>query len=616
MTTAANSTAPAQRINDCFWIEDPKKRNAIKITAGIVAALAAIALMGTIFLVLAQQGYNLGGLNSIVQHVAAQGLYVGIAFAGAIFTASLITIAFTSKCEKISGQSVTFEEKCKKAGLDIAEINNNYIVQKMPKSSYWNIDPRGTPPVYALLIKDENSNVDLKTFTTEKARQASITKLGYCNGAEAYQNSPEYPEELMRASLPKFQEINQQAARLPKGTFNVCTERTNTNNVVYIFATNPGTPEVRYFKEIEKRNDFLQPLGLVDINDVTAKAADIERSYHLDIILSKEKDYWLETNAVNVNGKNFDIFYFREYGRINKHIFEAGTKVVTQKEDAKKVFEECPEYPRDLAPILIMEAALTEAARSGRSAGDIFVDTHLRLVDYAKGLFNNEYYFFAQLPINHAVYPQITILITKDAKNGIQYHFFKDKTKLDEFLLFNVYSDGLKRQTADEKFAILACDAYLNSLPQDRQPKLLYKIAQQREGQAHVVMYKYDDATQTRTIDGLYIPCDQLNVAKTDILNGYTEVTQEEVSKLPLSIQETEILLQHLQEIHNKQQNIIPAKHYLIALIGDLVLLYIRAEDVNNVPFFYSVRCRKDSAEYKNFTNDYDNKGYTHAILV
>ena len=71
--------------NCCLWIKHSEGCAQVKHAgAAIVAALGAIALVAGVLLILAQQGYQLAGINTISQMVETKWVYLGVGIAGAL----------------------------------------------------------------------------------------------------------------------------------------------------------------------------------------------------------------------------------------------------------------------------------------------------------------------------------------------------------------------------------------------------------------------------------------------------------------------------------------------------------------------------------------------------
>src|ERR1700722_1099946 len=93
MNTTATHDKATNDDNCCYWIQNSDTCDNLKIAGvTIVAALAAIAIVGGSLLVLAGQGFNLHGINSIAQMVEAQWVYIGLGIAGGVALIDTILI--------------------------------------------------------------------------------------------------------------------------------------------------------------------------------------------------------------------------------------------------------------------------------------------------------------------------------------------------------------------------------------------------------------------------------------------------------------------------------------------------------------------------------------------
>ena len=86
----------------CFWIQKSNACTKAKIGTAIgIAALAAIAVVAGLFLVLAQHGVHIGGLNSMAQMMDARWLYVGMGMtSAALITDVACLIVFLRSARK------------------------------------------------------------------------------------------------------------------------------------------------------------------------------------------------------------------------------------------------------------------------------------------------------------------------------------------------------------------------------------------------------------------------------------------------------------------------------------------------------------------------------------
>lgn len=66
----------------------------------ILAALAAIAVIAGVLLVLAGQGYNLGGINSLAKMIGPKWVYLGLGIAGVALILDTVFIAAQARDHK------------------------------------------------------------------------------------------------------------------------------------------------------------------------------------------------------------------------------------------------------------------------------------------------------------------------------------------------------------------------------------------------------------------------------------------------------------------------------------------------------------------------------------
>jgi hypothetical protein len=561
-----NAITQRQGNSRCCSIENSKTRIAIKMSAGIVAALAAIALVGCVFLAVAQQGYPLGGLNSIAQLAAAHWIYVGIAAAGAILIASIFTLALVRR-----GQDETLSSKGRDENLGLDTANNDSVAPQMPDNPNSRVMPV-TQDQAPIQDKDTGGVVDLQE-----------------------NESDEYSEELVKAYFEESVQLI--AANLPIGCYYFdCWILPNTNQRVEILGVNlNGTPEFHYFK-FGKTLPFFNThnfSSLVDISEICKVTQDIEQNYSIDKILSADNDFWLEKD-VEVKGKKFDLIFLRENGQILKRILETGKGGEFNKDknynDAKTTFEGSLEYPEELGKFFVEKKGLSEEEFKKR----------------AEKLFNNEYWWFKELQISSGAYKKVSRMITKDEKNGVKYHYFKSAKEADKFLKNDenkFCTDGYRRNRRAEILVSFAGSAFLKNQVQE---KSLYKIVEQKEGLTHVVTFKYDNAEKKYTTASFYLQSDKIS----GLENG-DQLTTEMLSHVPLSTCERTFLEEELKKnsAHWDQQ-LAEKKYVITTYANDSALIYVR-DQANGQLVIDDPAYRIGSAAFQAALDKLHRSGYT-----
>ncbi len=132
-------TGPKTDQNSCFWLKNSNVcAHTTRSAVVIVVALSAIAVVSGVLLLLASQGYNLGGINSIAAQVGQKGIYKMIIAGGTLFILDIVVITLMIRSHL--NKSVS-EKELKSHGV-IDHINKEHIREQMRPSTYWELDPK------------------------------------------------------------------------------------------------------------------------------------------------------------------------------------------------------------------------------------------------------------------------------------------------------------------------------------------------------------------------------------------------------------------------------------------------------------------------------------------
>ncbi len=235
--------------------------------ASIVAALAAIALITGTLLVLAQQGYQLGGINVIARMVESRWLYLGMGGAAILLT---LDIAFILT-QIHSYQNQTFsEEEVKKMKVE-QFIQKNHIAEKLELSTYAAFTlpavktpaKAARPPVYALLHRTEEDDLVENYFRNPEEAAYAVQQLKQQNirdGLEAFNNSQLYPAAYVESQLenhsrkvePLFVRLQNCSCRIKE----VCLK---TGEPVWVVASKVSNQENLIYYRLQPTLEMIDP---------------------------------------------------------------------------------------------------------------------------------------------------------------------------------------------------------------------------------------------------------------------------------------------------------------------------------------------------------------------
>ena len=201
MATPVNTRVQNQ--NCCFWVKHSESCAQVKEAgAAIVAALAAIVLAAGVLLILAQQGYDLAGINSIANMVQAKWIYLGMGITGAIalIDVTLIIAQVHSYLNK------TVSKEVLQKGELWDWLNEKNTVLQLGSMSFTAIEA-GNLNQYVIVSKDDEGRPSYIAYHTQEDcdyHQMRLLQKGYAD----FREKQEYPPENIRdlIGLAQFQE--------------------------------------------------------------------------------------------------------------------------------------------------------------------------------------------------------------------------------------------------------------------------------------------------------------------------------------------------------------------------------------------------------------------------
>ena len=206
----ASSPIRGQDQNCCFWTKHSEGCAQVRHGgAAIVAALAAIALVAGGLLILAQNGYNLAGINSIAQMVEAKWIYLGMGIAGALLV--IDTTLIIAQVKSYLNQTIPQDELEKRGLFDY--LSHNHIGERLAPKSYAHLPAKADDPFsaayadHAIAIKNEDGEVSTIAYRTFAEAEAHLNRLqqeeGYVDGLalEKTEYQPTYVEAEMGPQL-------------------------------------------------------------------------------------------------------------------------------------------------------------------------------------------------------------------------------------------------------------------------------------------------------------------------------------------------------------------------------------------------------------------------------
>ena len=188
-----------QNQNCCFWVKHTEGCAQIKHAgAAITAALTAITLAGCVLLILAHQGFDLAGINSIAQMVEPKWIYLGMGIAGAV---AIINITFIIAQVRSYLNRTISDDELDKTKFSL-ELSNKYILEQLTPKSFALVIVSNQ---YIVISNNEEGDTSYLAFRNQEEadyNQSELQQKGYAE-LEDFQSSSAayYPQSVIQTSM-------------------------------------------------------------------------------------------------------------------------------------------------------------------------------------------------------------------------------------------------------------------------------------------------------------------------------------------------------------------------------------------------------------------------------
>ena len=372
---AASVNTSVQDQNCCFWVKHSEGCAQVKQGgAAIVAALAAIVLVGGALLILAQQGFDLAGINSIANMVEAKWIYLGMGITGAVV---LIDVTFIlAQVHSYLNKTVSKEELTNQ-GLFKWLTEDHTIAQLHPRS-FTTVAARECNQ-YIIVSKDENGSPSYIAYHTQEDldfHQARLMRKGYESLQDLQANSrehrAEYVEELIGSTqLQKWKRDLSQG--LEVGYYRSSYETIYCTNQIkaWPLAVHDDTGiHLRFFHTEEARQDVIntQYDDLRDLGEINHLAL---KEYETQVqVTLQANQYWAYQAELGRHQPIYFVAYPSNKGVTIQHFFEPELRTqfikarFSDENNAQVKFGASPTYlPQELEYLTAQEDISSVLAR-------------------------------------------------------------------------------------------------------------------------------------------------------------------------------------------------------------------------------------------------------------
>ncbi len=297
----------------------------------IVAALAAIALIAGALLILAQQGYQLGGINALAKMVESQWIYLGMGGAAVLLTLDIALIAVQVRSNQ--NRSIS-EDELKKMKVDEL-MGKELLVERLKPKSYVSFalpavrtpGQEAAPALYGVHHRTDQNEIVKRYFRDPE--EAAL-----------------YQQELEKAQYVEgLKEYDADVSRLQEGLLNDHFRWIDLSpGLILVVSQVQNVPQIRYFKNI----DFLIAADSPYRTLFNQEHMDKEHPElkHIPIPLD-ENEYWAFEESI---AGRMIYFVQRGSGRFYFNSAEERSELIATfvgATDARAHFEKSPQYTEE-----------------------------------------------------------------------------------------------------------------------------------------------------------------------------------------------------------------------------------------------------------------------------
>lgn len=249
------------------------KENILLVTTTIACAV----IIGSLLCILAQQGFSLGGINSISAIIGEKITYLTL-FGGTGFL--LINIVLIVSLTRSYYNKQLSQREINSLRLN-EWIEREDVLQLLEPGQYWkfpgryerpltsNAEALYRQPVFGMIVRNSAGNIGVYAYQNEQDREERIRELGYDN----IERSPVYPEAYVFSKIDN-QQIGEELRTwiqtpIPSGRYESREIEISDHFHIHVLKRNDGhRQEVFFFKNPQLRAQNQQ--GFLNLETVKA----------------------------------------------------------------------------------------------------------------------------------------------------------------------------------------------------------------------------------------------------------------------------------------------------------------------------------------------------------
>lgn len=346
----------------CFLIKHSETLRGFKEgSLLLIETVALTAIAAGVLAVLALNGVNLGGINSIAAMIGEQWIYIGLVSGLALFALNSALIAALTRSYYDKQFTQNEIDNLNLGGW----VTGADLFSKLEPGQYWRFPvaydnairegENQRPAVFGALVRNHDGNFGVYACKTEEDLFALIHANDYVNGEVEFTNSLTFTSSYIQTKLDHqfayYLENDGFAFTKECETWEFVIQEVGLENETDIFALRQGKQAPQFFKTEEARTQAMQ--GLFRSTDIEQALRELD-----DIPYLPEGTYWERTNPIEVTavGSNDPTYLYvleknGANGRTATYYESMQERSIiahaTRMRDAKAAWEDQIEWPQD-----------------------------------------------------------------------------------------------------------------------------------------------------------------------------------------------------------------------------------------------------------------------------
>ena len=406
----------------------------------IVAALAAIAFLTSVLAVLAQQGYHLGAINSIVQTISSKWIYLAMGAAAIVFALDTsLLIALIARCKAdFTNASEKIQEISVDPGAQTRGVSKEFTGLRIRKGGYGRKLYEGTKGSVYSVISDKKDEQHL-TFTSSEAREDFIRtylpSVNFCDLDELESQIIDYKvKNKLVKRCPLLKDYISFTLPVHQRSIAVIFYRNSEGHFQYeyglehaqAFAMGGTFCPDKGFTNVVVREEAIRKTGIIP--EALAKfwlsEADYETATAIHTSNTMHSEGYYVAYFDKKSEKDSKIFVLAIGGAPKSVMFFVDAKTrseyITKNLQATHHYYDIDEYPEIESQFLIGSNGMLWSEKTVRNSCESICDREFR--------------FYGKVLTKIVDIPEVYPIFERDDKGVVRIHYFKSAMRADACL--------------------------------------------------------------------------------------------------------------------------------------------------------------------------------------